>query len=108
MNDKTETIDGGGVLFGSDGKLSLRRLMGIFNMAVGTVLFFIAMFMMPEIIKLAMDKANISAWHIILPLLLFIPGVTMILVSLFILKQITAQNIAAIAKTFNKDKEKDK
>lgn len=94
--DQSNVIDGGGLLRGTDKKLSLRRLMGVILMSLGVLELNLILIPFISFIK-ELSKNTIGAWDIVLASIMFFPGILMMIISLFIMRQITAQNIAAIA-----------
>jgi hypothetical protein len=88
-------IDGGGLMKGADGKLSLRRLLGVILIAFGIIAEFMALIFV-FIIAFDAIKNQMSVWDIVLFSLFFVPGAVLIVGGLFIMKQITSQAIASI------------
>jgi ABC-type transport system involved in multi-copper enzyme maturation permease subunit len=95
--DQSGVIDGGDFFKGSDGKVSIRRVIGFVLIAFSIISLFAAMFFVISLaISMISDPSKINLYGVLLCAVFFIPGSIMLISGLLILKQITSQNIAAI------------
>ena len=96
--DQSTAIDGGGIISGPDGKLSLRRILGLIFAGIGSGMLISSLIIVCNLLFAIIDKPAIvlTAWHAVLITMCFAPGVFMIAAAMFVMKQITTQAISGI------------
>lgn len=95
IQDQSKVIDGGGMLQGTDGKLSFRRIIGLGLAVMGAASLIVAMVLMASLAKDTIAGA-LTVWHIVFFAMFMAPGAIMLMFFLLITQQITTQAIAGI------------